>query len=132
MTHRRRVQSRRSAAQSWLDYRPPRHQTESHAVIEQRIATAGEHDRAPVDAGYALPVCDVPMLQSAIGGNVLGGLRQLPIAQRFQQIPGENQPLPAPLGQPLFFEEVGALLQGLPSIAAKAQVAQSLPPPINC
>ena len=78
------------------------------------------------------PVCDVPMLQSAIGGNVLGGLRQLPIAQRFQQIPGENQPLPAPLGQPLFFEEVGALLQGLPSIAAKPRSPSPLPPPINC
>ncbi len=65
------------------------------------------------------------MLQPTIGGNVLGGLRQLPIAQRFQQIPGENHPLPTPLGQPLFFEEVGALLQGLLGIATKAQVAQS-------
>jgi hypothetical protein len=63
---------------------------------------------------------------------MLGGLRQLPIAQRFQQIPGENHALPAPLGQPLFFEEVGALLQGLLGIAAKAQVAKPRPPPISC
>ena len=55
---------------------------------------------------------------------MLGGLRQLPIAQRFQQIPGESAAARA-AGPALFFEEVGALLQGLPSIAAKAG-AQSL------
>lgn len=64
------------------------------------------------------------MLQAGFGGNVLRGLRQFPIAQRSQQVTGEDHALPAPLRQPLFFEEVGALLHGLLRIAAKAQVAQ--------
>jgi hypothetical protein len=72
------------------------------------------------------------MLQAGIGGNVFRGLRQLPIAQRAQQVARQDHALPAPLGQPLFFEEVGALLQGLLGIAAKAQVAQPRPPPISC
>ena len=96
------------------------------------MATAGEHDRAPVDAGYALPVCDVPMLQSAIGGNVLGGLRQLPIAQRFQQIPGENQPLPAPLGQPCSSRKSARCCKACLASPPKPRSPSPLPPPINC
>ena len=65
------------------------------------------------------------MLQASFGGNVFGGMRQLPVAQRRQQVPGEDHALAAPLGQPLFFEEVGALLHGLLGIATEAQVAQT-------
>jgi len=41
-----------------LDHRLPRHQTEFHAVIQHRVAPAGEHDGTLVDAGHALLVCD--------------------------------------------------------------------------
>ena len=53
------------------------------------------------------------------------GLRQFPIAQRAQQVPGEDHALPAPLGQSLFGEEVGALLHRLLCLWTKAQVAQA-------
>ena len=66
------------------------------------------------------------MLQSAIGGNVLAAAcassRLRSVSSRFRRESAAARAAgPAP-----FFEEVGALLQGLPSIAAKAQVAQSL------
>ena len=50
------------------------------------------------------------MLQAGFCCYVLGGLRQLPIAQRAQQVASEDHALPATLRQPLFFEEIGALL----------------------
>ena len=123
MTHRRRSRGD-LLPQSWLDYRPPRHQTESHAVIEQRMATAGEHDRAPVDAGYALPSvtcrCSNP-LSAAMCWAACASSRLRSVSSRFRE---RISRCPRRWAS-LFFEEVGALLQGLPSIAAKA-VAQSL------
>lgn len=59
----------------------PRHQAESHTVIKHRVATAGEHGRVPVDAGHAMPAGHWPMLQAGFDGNVLGRLRQFPVAQ---------------------------------------------------
>ncbi len=64
------------------------------------------------------------MLQASIGSNVLHGPCQFPIAQRAQQVPGEDHALTATLGQPLLGQEVGALLQGLFGVTAKAQIAQ--------
>ena len=64
------------------------------------------------------------MLQAGFGCNVLGSLHQFPVAQRPQQITSQDHLLPAPLGQPLFFEEVGALLQGFLDLGTKAQIAQ--------
>lgn len=61
--------------QPLFDHRPPRHQAESHAVIQHRVATAGEHDVAPVDAGHTLSVGQRAMFQSDFGGDVLCGLR---------------------------------------------------------
>lgn len=111
--------------QSLLDHRSPRHQAKAHAVIEHRVTPAGEHERAPVDAGHALTVGDGPMLQSGFGGNVLGGLRQFPIAQRAQQVARENYALPASMDQPLFFEEVSSFLQLFPHLSTKAYVTES-------
>lgn len=74
--------------QPLFDHRPPRHQAETHAVIEHGVASAGQLDGAPVDARHALPVGHRAMLQAGFGRNVLGGLRQFPIAQRAQQVPG--------------------------------------------
>jgi hypothetical protein len=68
--------------QPLFDHWPPRHQAESHAVIEHRVAPAGEHDGAPVDAGHALSVGHWPMLQAGFSGDVLCGLRQIASAQR--------------------------------------------------
>src|SRR3546814_1707758 len=65
------------------------------------------------------------MLQAGIGGYVLRGLRQFPIAQRAQQVARQNHALTTPLGQPLFGEKVGALLHRLLGLATKAQVAQA-------
>lgn len=78
--------------QPLLDHRLPRHQREAHAVIEHRVAPAGEHDAAPVDAGHALTVGHRAMRQAGIGGNVLRGLRQLPVAgpQRQRTPPAER------------------------------------------
>jgi hypothetical protein len=39
------------------------------------------------------------MLQSGFGGNVPAGQRQFPIAQRSQQVAGEDHALPTPFGQ---------------------------------
>ncbi len=75
-------------SQPLLDHRLPRHQAESHAVIKHRVAPASEHDGTPLDASHALAVGHGPVLQAGFGRNVLGGLRQFPIAQRAQQIPG--------------------------------------------
>ena len=60
------------------------------------------------------------MLQASVGCNVLGGLSQLPAAQRAQQVSREDHALPAPLGQTLFGQEIGALLHRLLGFAAKA------------
>ncbi len=68
------------------------------------------------------------MFQTGFGGDDLGGLRQLLIAQRAQEIADEDDVLSASLRHSLFFEEVGALLHGLLGITAKAQVTQSLAP----
>ena len=38
-----------------------------------------------VDVGHALPVDHWAVLQTRFGGNVLRGLRQLPVSQRAQQ-----------------------------------------------
>src|SRR3546814_13105163 len=65
------------------------------------------------------------MLQAGIGGYVLRGLRQFPIAQRAQQVARQNHALTTPLGHPLFGEKVGALLHRLLGLATKAQVAQA-------
>lgn len=67
-----------------------------HHTGENPIPT-GEHDATPVDAGQALPILVRAVLQAGSGGNVPGCLRQLPIAQISQQIPSEDDPLPAPL-----------------------------------
>ena len=87
-----------SLPQSLLNHRFPRHQAEPHAVIEHRVASAGEHDGAPVGASHTLAVGYGPMLQAGFGRNVLGGLRQFPIAQGAQQVARQDQALPAPLG----------------------------------
>ncbi|CAM3887334.1 hypothetical protein EV679_2423 [Kerstersia gyiorum] len=110
--------------QPLFDHRPPRHQAETHAVIEHRVTATHQHDGTPVDTGHALPVPYGSMLQAGVGGNVLGGLRQFPIAQRAQQVAGQDHALPASLGQPLFGQEVGALQHRLLGVATKAQVAQ--------
>ena len=57
-------------SQPLLDHRLPRHQAEPHAVIEHRVAPAGEHHASPVDARYALPIGEGPMLQPGFSGNV--------------------------------------------------------------
>lgn len=41
--------------QPLLDHRLPRHQAEPLAVVEHRVAPAGDHDRSPVDTSHALP-----------------------------------------------------------------------------
>jgi hypothetical protein len=43
-----------------------------------------------------------------------------PVAQRAQQVARKDHALPAPLGQPLFGQEVGALLHRLLGLAANA------------
>ncbi|KMQ58201.1 hypothetical protein ACS96_03830 [Pseudomonas aeruginosa] len=113
--------------QPLFDRRPPRHQAKSHTVIEHRVAPARQHDGAPVDASHTLPVRDGLIHQAGFGGNVLCGLRQFSIAQRSQQIARQDHALPAPLSQPLFGQEVGALLQSVLGIAAKAHIAQPTP-----
>ncbi|MPM45805.1 hypothetical protein SDC9_92497 [bioreactor metagenome] len=65
------------------------------------------------------------MLQAGFSGNALRGLCQFPVAQCAQQVARPDHALPAPLGQPLFGQEVGALLHGLFGLATKAQVAQA-------
>lgn len=49
-----------------------------------------------------------------------------PPAQRRQQVARQEHALAAPLGQALFFEEIGTLLQRILDLAAKAQLAQAL------
>ena len=68
--------------QPLFDHRLPRHQREAYAVIEHRVAPAGEHDGTPIDAGHVLPVGHWPMLQAGFGGNVLRSLCQLAPAER--------------------------------------------------
>jgi len=67
------------------------------------------------------------MLQASFGGNVLPGLRQFPIAQRAQQVSRQHHTLAAPLGQPLFGQEIEALLERVFDLAAKPQIAQPWP-----
>lgn len=55
-----------------------------------------------------------------------GGLGQFAAAQRAQQVAGQDDALPAPFSQALFRQEIGALLQSLFDLRAKAQVAQAL------
>jgi hypothetical protein len=64
------------------------------------------------------------MLQASFGSNVIRGLRQLPIAQRRQQVPGDDHAPTAFLIQSLSGREVGALLHGLLGVAPEDQVAQ--------
>ncbi len=66
------------------------------------------------------------MLKARFGGNVLGGLCELPVAPYAQQVARQDHTLPAPLGQPLFDQAVSVLLRRLLDVAAKAQVAQVL------
>src|SRR5256885_11531157 len=47
--------------------------------------------------------------------SVLRGMRYIPAAQHCQQIARQDDALAAPLGQPLFGQEVGALLHCLRS-----------------
>lgn len=42
--HRRRHRRGNLLRQTLLNHWPPRHQAELHAVIEHRVAAAGEHD----------------------------------------------------------------------------------------
>lgn len=111
--------------ESLFDDRPPWHQAEPHAIIEHGVAPAGQHDAAAVDTRHALAIGHGPVLQASFGGQVLRGMRYIPAAQHCQQIARQDDALAAPLGQPLFGQEVGALLHCLLGLAAKAQVAQA-------
>ena len=51
-----------------------------------------------IDAGHALAIGHRSMLQAGVGGNVLGSLCHLTVAQRAQQIARQDHTLPAPLG----------------------------------
>jgi hypothetical protein len=70
-----------------------------HAVIEHRVASTGKHDAAPIYADNALPVSRRPVLQPSFGGNALCALCQFAPAQRRQQVAGNDDSLPAMLGQ---------------------------------
>ncbi len=65
-------------SQSLLDHWPPRHQAESHTVIQHCVAPADKHEAAPVDAGHALPFRNRSMLQASFRCYVLRSLAQLP------------------------------------------------------
>ena len=79
----------------------------------------------PLTIGARVTVGHQAMLQAGFCRNVFRSLRHLPAAQRSQQVARQDHPLPAPLGQPLFGQEVGTLLHCLFGLAAKAQVAQA-------
>lgn len=81
------------------------------------MAPAGKHDQAPVDTCDPLPLGHRAMLQAGFGSDVLGGLRKFPIAQRAQQVAGEEHALPAPCKQ-----EISALLQSVLGLAADVDV----------
>ena len=61
--------------QPLLDHWSPRHQAEPHAIIQHRVAPAGEHDPAPVDTCGPLPLGYRAMLQAGFGSDVINGLR---------------------------------------------------------
>ena len=97
-------------AQALVNHRPPRHEAEALAIVEHGVAAAGKHDATAVDARHALAVGRRAVGQAGFGGEVLGGMRHVPPAQGCQQVARQNDALAASLGQPLFGQEVGALL----------------------
>src|SRR5690554_3525765 len=104
----------------------PWHERETHAVIEHRVAPAGQHDTTPIDASHSLPIGYRSMLQAGFGRNVPDGLGQFSISQCCQQVSGENDTGTTPLGQSLVGEEVSTLLHGLLGFTAKADLTQPL------
>lgn len=57
--------------QPLFDHRLPRHQAESLAVVQHRVATTGEHDATAINACNALPISYRPRLQACFGWDIL-------------------------------------------------------------
>jgi hypothetical protein len=112
--------------QPLLDHRLPRHQAElAHAVIEHRVAPAGEHDAAPVDAGHALPVGHRAMLQAGFAAMSFAACA----SSRLRSVPSRLRAritrCPRRSASPCSARKSARCCIACLGLAAKAQVAQA-------
>src|SRR3569623_2505584 len=108
-----------------LRYRLPWHQTETGAVVEHRKAPAGELHVAAIGAAHALAVGNGAMREAGFRGYGFGGAVDLASTQGRQQIACQDHALSAPLGQPLFNQEIRSLPQRFAHVTAETVVGNT-------